>query len=436
MSKASSDVDYYIQNKPALGIVLSSTIGSIIEWYDLFVYGSLIVVLSNVFFPKINPFISILASICAFVAGAAVRPLGGLIFGFLGDKIGRKYSFTYTIIIMGLCSFFTGLLPTYVSIGILAPIFLVLIRITQGLALGGEWPGAAIFLAENSPKSKVGYWTSYIQSSATIGLALASSVSFLSSYFLGYEEFVSWGWRIPFLFSIFLLIIGIISRLKLSETPIFKKLLQRKEISRNPIRDSFLNKRNFKLILLVTFIAGGSSVVWHTAQYISSIYMQGYLHINFLTVTGIMVASFLSAIPFFIFFGWLSDKKDKLLIIALGNLIFSIAVIPIYYLIPIFITEQNYLGLFFLTFIQVFLSTMTYSPLAAFMIEIFNEKIRYTSISVPYGIATGDIGDGTLLIVPILSAVLGSFYLGLLWSAIVPLISFIMIIFAKKHLKI
>jgi|OSPMetMinimDraft_2_1075162.scaffolds.fasta_scaffold05054_2 Sugar phosphate permease len=434
MKKTSAN--FYVNEKPTFGIILSATIGSVIEWYDLFVYGSLIVILSHVFFPMTNYFISVLSSIGAFVAGAAVRPLGGLIFGSIGDKLGRKYSFTFTIIIMGSCSFLTGLLPTYSSIGIIAPILLVILRIIQGLALGGEWPGASIFLAESSPKNKIGYWTSYVQASATTGLLLASLASYLSNLFLGYEDFLLWGWRIPFLFSSILLIVGIVSRLRLSETPIFIELIRRKEISNNPIKESLLDKNNLKLIMIIILIAGGSSVVWHTAQYISSIFMQSYLHLNFLIVTEIMILSFALSIPFFIFFGWLSDKIGRFIILALGNLLFSIIVIPVYYLIPIFVIQKNYIGIFFLVFIQIFLSSMTYGPLAAFMIEIFKSKIRYTSISIPYGIATGDIGDGSLLIVPILGSILGSFYLGLIWSFLLPLISFLILVLFRKSFEI
>jgi MFS family permease len=406
---------------PSYGILGAALIGSIVEWYDLFVYGSLVVTLSVVFFPTNGIVPPILPSLGAFVAGAAVRPLGGALFGRYGDLIGRRFAFILTTVIMGLGSVFVGLLPTYNQVGVFAPIALVLLRILQGLALGGEYGGAAIYIAENTADNNRGFWTSFTQSAATLGLLLASSVALATRIYLGNAAFQSWGWRIPFLGASFLLVIALAIRWKLTETPLFAALKNIKKTSTSPLSDSVARKANLKLILLALMVVSGAAVVWHTAQFYTPIFMQNTLKIDFLTVGIITVVALALGAPFFVFFGWLSDKIGRLKIMLLGSVLGAATFYPIYYTIDLYSHPANIPILTSLLFIQIFLSAMCYGPLGAFLVEYFPGRIRYTSMSISHGIGTGDIGDGTLIIAPLLVILIGNVYAGLIWSTIVPI---------------
>ncbi len=422
-------------NVPSLGILGAALVGSIIEWYDLFVYGSLVVTLSVVFFPSNGIVPPILPSLGAFVAGAAVRPLGGALFGRYGDLIGRKFAFIMTTVIMGLGSVFVGFLPTYNQVGIWAPITLVLLRILQGLALGGEYGGAAIYIAENTIDRNRGFWTSFTQSASTVGLLLASLVALLTRLYLGNAAFQSYGWRIPFLGASVLLVIALIIRLKLTETPLYSTLKSVKKTSSSPLSDSVIKKANLKLILIALLVVSGSSVVWHTAQFYTSIFMQNTLKIDFLTAVTITVAALALGAPFFVFFGWLSDKIGRLKIMLLGSVLGALTFYPIYYLIDRYSHPANVPVLAGLLFVQIVFSAMCYGPLGAFLVEFFPAKIRYTSISISHGIGTGDIGDGTLVIAPILVLLLGNIYAGLIWSSVVPIATSLVAFFLVKETK-
>jgi len=287
---------------------VASLVGSVIEWYDLFVYGSLAVVLAGVFFPSQNQSLSVLYALGAFVAGAAVRPLGGVIFGRLGDMVGRKYAFVLTVTVMGIGAVLTGLLPTYGEVGILAPILVVLVRIAQGLALGGEYGGATVYMAEYAPENLRGYWTSFIQAAPTLGLLLSSGVVLATRLYFGQGVFVQWGWRVPFLLSSLLLLFAVFVRLRLSETPVFVKLVEAGARSRTPLKDSLAGRANLRLILLALLVVSGSSVVWHTAQFYSTIFTQSVLHVDFATSATITFFSLALAAPFFVVFGFLSTE--------------------------------------------------------------------------------------------------------------------------------
>ena len=404
-------------------VTVAATLGSVIEWYDLFVYGSLVVVLSQVFFPSSTPALSLLAALAAFVSGAAVRPFGGAVFGRLGDLVGRKYAFLLSIIVMGVGATLTGLLPTYASVGILAPALLLVVRVLQGLALGGEYGGAAIYIAEHVPGSSRGYWTGYIQATATCGLILSLAVVLAARVSLGQEDFLRWGWRVPFLLSSVLAVIAILIRWRLKETPIFTKLKNAKRTSDAPLRESLANKMNLKLVLLALVIVSGSSVIWHTAQFYSMIFMQTVLKLDFLSSGVVMLSALLIGAPFFVLFGWLSDRVGRKKVLLLANLIGAIALLPVYIGMKGFSNPPNLPILAALVFVQVLLSAMAYGPLAAFLVELFPARIRYTSLSVAHGVGTGDIGDGTVLIAPALALATGNIYAGLLWSVAVPLVT-------------
>lgn len=408
--------------RPSFLILGAAFVGSVVEWYDLFVYGSLVVTLSVVFFPSGGGAIPpILPALGAFVAGAAVRPLGGALFGRYGDMIGRKSAFLMTTVVMGLGSILVGLLPTYAEVGLLAPVSLVILRVIQGLALGGEYGGAAIYIAENTGDANRGLWTSFTQSASTLGLLLASSVALITRLYLGNVAFQSWGWRIPFLGASPLLLIALAVRWKLMETALFSRLKASGKTSSSPLADSLTKRDNLRLIILAIIIVSGASVVWHTAQFYTSIFMQNTLKIDYLTSATVTVTALALGSPFFILFGWLSDRIGRLKIILAGSILGAATFYPSYQLIASRSAPPDVPTLTGLLLLQIILSAMCYGPLAAFLVEFFPAKIRYTSISISHGIGTGDIGDATLLIAPILVLAVGSPYSGLVWSTLAPL---------------
>lgn len=410
-------------SKPASAIFAAALIGSVVEWYDLFVYGSLVVVLSVVFFPARGSVPPILPAIGAFVAGAAVRPLGGAVFGRFGDLAGRKFAFVLTTFVMGVGSVVIGLLPTYQEVGVLAPIALVLLRILQGLALGGEYGGGVIYLAENTSDKNRGYWTSFAQTASTIGLLLASSIAIITRLLLGSVAFVNWGWRIPFLSASVLLVIALAIRWRLLETPLFSILRRNKGTSKSPLSETLRDKANLKQVLLALVIVSGASVVWHTAQFYTSIFMQNTLKIDFLTTGTVTAIALALGAPFFVLFGLLSDKVGRLKIMLLGSALGGMSFYPTYYAMTLYSHHANIPVLTGLLFFQILFSAMCYGPLGAFLVEYFPARIRYTSISISHGVGTGDIGDGTLLIAPVLVLIMGNIYAGLIWSTIVPILA-------------
>ncbi|MBI2649155.1 MAG: MFS transporter [Thaumarchaeota archaeon] len=337
--------------------------------------------------------------------------------------MGREFAFLLSIIVMGVGATFTGLLPTYASVGLVAPALLLIVRVLQGLALGGEYGGAAIYIAEHAPDRSRGYWTGYVQATATCGLILSLAVVLATRVSLGQDDFLLWGWRVPFLVSSVLVVMAILLRWRLKETPIFTKLKSAKKTSDAPLRESMTDKTNLRRVLLALVLVSGSSVIWHTAQFYSMIFMQTVLELDFLASGLIMLPALLLGAPFFVLFGWLSDKVGRKKVLLLANLAGAIALIPLYVGMKTFSSPPNIPLLVVLVFLQVLLSAMAYGPLAAFLVELFPARIRYTSLSVAHGVGTGDIGDGTVLIAPALVLATGNIYAGLIWSVAVPLIT-------------
>jgi MFS family permease len=397
------------------------------------VYGSLVVVLSAIFFPASASIPPIIPAVGAFVAGAAVRPAGGAIFGRLGDLMGRRFAFVLTTVIMGAGSAAVGLLPTYGQIGILAPIALVLLRVLQGLALGGEYAGSVIYVAENCADRNRGYWTSFIQLAPTLGLLLSFGIILPVQLIAGAAAFHNWGWRIPFLAASVLLMVAIAARWKLTETSLFSALKDIKKTSSSPLFESIRQKSNLKLVILALVIVSGASVVWHTAQFYTSIFMQTSLKISFAISAEVTAIALVLGSPMFILFGRMSDRIGRLKIILIGNVLAAASFYPIYYAIDLFSHPPDVFALAGLLFVQISISAMCYGPLGAFLVEYFPARIRYTSMSISHGIGTGDVGDGTLVIAPVLALVLGNVYGGLIWAIAVPsIVSFVSVLLVKE----
>jgi MFS family permease len=381
------------RERPNLPFIIgASSVGTLIEWYDFYLYGVLAVFFSKHFFsPALDPGLAFILSLFVFWTGFLVRPFGAIVFGHLGDLIGRKFTFMLTLLLMGASTFVVGLLPGYETIGIAAPILLVAMRVLQGLALGGEYGGAATYIAEHAPDGRRGYYTSWIQTTATMGIVLALLVILLCRLGFGEPTFADWGWRVPFLISAALVILSIYIRMKLEESPLYARLKTQGKASRNPALESFGSGRNWGLILIALFGATApEGVVWYTGQFYALFYMTTVLKVDYVTVYIIMMITLTAAAPFFIVFGALSDRIGRRNIMTLG---FALAVVTFW---PVFTwmeaAKDSPVMLGILVFYLMILVTMVYGPIAAFLVELFPARIRYTSMSLPYHVGNGVFG--------------------------------------------
>ncbi len=312
-------------------VIFASSLGTVFEWYDFYLYGSLAAIIGRQFFAALDPTAAFIASLMAFAAGFLVRPFGALVFGRLGDMIGRKYTFLVTILIMGLSTFIVGILPAYAAIGIAAPIILVALRLLQGLALGGEYGGAATYVAEHAPHGKRGAYTSWIQTTATLGLFLSLIVIIAVKAMLGDSAFNDWGWRVPFLLSVLLLGISVWIRLKLNESPAFVKMKSEGRTSKAPLSESFANWKNGKIVLLALLgLTAGQGVVWYTGQFYALFFLTAQLKVEPTTAQLMIGASLLLGTPFFVIFGALSDRIGRKPIIMGGCLIAALTFFPLF----------------------------------------------------------------------------------------------------------
>jgi len=428
-----------LESKTGLGsrslgyIVAAASAGTIIEWYDFYLFGSLAVILSGKFLPSQDPAAAFLLTLATFATGFAVRPVGALVFGRIGDLLGRKFAFLLTIVIMGSGTSLIGVLPTYAMAGVAAPLLLVTLRLLQGLALGGEYGGAAIYVAENVPDNKRGYWTSFIQTNATVGLLISLGVILSIRVTLGEQAFADWGWRIPFLVSTFMVGAALYVRWRMKETPLFARLKEMGKTSKAPLKDCLTTKKNWKLMLTALFgAAAGEAVIWYTAQFYALYFLQTVLKVSFVTSTTIMLVAVSIGTPFFIFFGWLSDKVGRKKIMMLGFLLAAIFFYPIYLGISAFANPLNFPAVVALVVVQLIFASMVYGPLAAFLVELFPAKIRYTSLSLPYHIANGEFGGFTPLIATSIVKVTGNIYAGLSWPISIAALTFVV---GMKYLK-
>ncbi len=499
-------------------VIFASSLGTVFEWYDFYLYATLAPFFAALFFPPGNATAALLSSFVTYAAGFLVRPFGALFFGRIGDLVGRKYTFLVTIVVMGASTAAVGLLPTYAKIGFVAPILLVLLRLLQGLALGGEYGGAATYVAEHARPGRRGYSTSWIQTTATLGLFLSLLIIGLCRWKLGPDEFKSWGWRIPFLLSVVLLIFSIYIRLKLQESPIFKRMKAEGKGSKAPLTESFANWSNAKVVLLALFGAtAGQGVVWYAGQFYALFFLTLYLKLDYLTAYILIAASLLIATPFFIVFGSLSDRIGRKWIILIGCLLGALTFFPLFKALTHFVNpglEQyaastpitvaaddckmhifptpktvfspcdkakdfltkaglsftsapavpgetvvtklgttelkgydedkykaalkasgypatpdkariNYPMTLLVLVILVLYVTMVYGPIAAFLVELFPTRIRYTSMSLPYHIGNGWFGGMLPLLATALVASRGNIYAGLWYPVIVAAVTFV-----------
>jgi MFS family permease len=471
-------------------VIGASSLGTLIEWYDFYIFGSLAGVIGKHLFPSDSGTSALINTLAIFAAGFIVRPFGALVFGRLGDLIGRKYTFLLTLVLMGGSTFLIGLIPSYESIGYLAPILVLILRLIQGLALGGEYGGAATYVAEHAPIGKRGFYTSWIQTTATLGLFLSLGVIVLTQNLIGSEAFGEWGWRIPFLISILLVVVSIYIRMKMHESPQFTKLKTEGKVSKNPLKESFRNKANFKMVLLALFGATmGQGVIWYTGQFYAQSFLENTCKLGFNDSRYILLWAIALATPFFVIFGSWSDKVGRKWIMMTGMLLGVIFYRPIYQhfldstdyktqqktelvstgkseikieLIkdskdslmtvktPLMLKDGakfnelrktkiaadgtkskeeitqldkelsagNFWIFVALVFFQILLVTMVYGPIAAFLVELFPTKIRYTSMSLPYHIGNGVFGGLVPFIATLVASFPGSTPLSGLWYPI------------------
>jgi len=453
-------------------IITASSVGTMIEWYDFYIFGSLATVISPLFYPQGNNTIALIAYLSTFAVGFVVRPFGALFFGRIGDLVGRKYAFLVTLLIMGGATALIGFLPTYATIGMAAPIILLLIRILQGLALGGEYGGAAVYVAEHVPDERRGFYTSFIQITATLGLFVSLVVILLVQNLMSRETFASWGWRVPFILSILLVAVSLYIRMRMKESPIFTHIKSKGMTSAQPLKEAFTQWENLRRVLISLFGAtAGQGVVWYTGQFYALFYLQTILKVNTTSANYIVATALLLGMPFFVLFGALSDRLGRKKIMMAGCILAALSYLPIYRAMQavtgsdvvtaisqknavtgaISLTPQTSVNgllqpakevltftsasqlasnsvawkLMLLVFIQVIFVTMVYGPIAAYLVEAFPAKIRYTSLSLPYHIGNGVFGGLLPLIGLMVVAQTGNIYSGLYYPIAVAALTFI-----------
>ncbi len=508
-------------------VIFASSLGTVFEWYDFYIYATLAPFFATLFFPPGNATAALLASFATYAAGFLVRPFGALVFGRIGDLVGRKYTFLITILVMGLATAAVGMLPTYAAVGMFSPIILVLLRLAQGLALGGEYGGAATYVAEHAPDEKRGLHTSWIQTTASLGFFVSLVVIGICRSWMAEPTFKQWGWRVPFLLSLVLLVISIYIRLKLNESPVFLQMKAQGKGSKSPLRDSFANWANAKIVLLALLgAAAGQGVVWYTGQFYALFFLTGTLKVHWKTAYTILAVALVLGTGLFIFFGWLSDRIGRKKIMMAGCLLGAVTYFPIYkamahfanpaleefaaktklsvvasdcrmHLFPnpktvysecdkvqdflskrslSFETTEGPAGakpvtningteivgwdepkltatlkglgypatakdsdvnvpmLILLVFIQIVFVTMVYGPIAAFLVELFPARIRYTSMSLPYHIGNGWFGGMLPLTAAALVAAQGNIFAGLWYPVIVAGVTFVIgVLFIRER---
>jgi MFS family permease len=421
-------------------VIIAAAVGNVIEWYDFYIFGSLAAVLAVKFFEQSHPVAALLSTIALFTAGFLIRPLGAFLFGWMGDRIGRKYTFLVTLTGMGLGTGAIGLIPSYQSIGLSAAFILFGLRMIQGLCLGGEYGGAITYVAEHVSDERRGYYTGWLQTSPTLGIVVSLLVIIATRSYFGNDEFNAWAWRIPFLVSFLLVAIAIYIRLQLQETPIFQEIRARGEMTKNPWKEAFLSA-NIKLVLIASIVVIGEGVVWYSGQFWALYFLQQVSKVDPLTTAYIVGAALLLATPTLILFGWLSDLIGRKPVILGGFLLAAVTYYPLYAWLGQ-VTQPgniNYPVAILIIFILVSYVGMVYGPIGAFLAEYFPARIRYTSVSVPYHIGNGWGGGLVPFITSAAFAATGSLGYALLYPILVPAVCFVLALFLMpetRHISI
>ncbi len=444
-------------------VIAASAVGTMIEWYDFYIFGSLAAYLAPKFYPPGNDMFAYIAYLATFAVGFVVRPFGALFFGRIGDLIGRKYAFIVTLTIMGGATAIVGVLPTFSTAGWFSPVTLIALRVLQGLALGGEYGGAAVYVAEHVPDHKRGYYTSFIQITATLGLFVSLGVILGTQAAMDATAFKAWGWRIPFLASLILVAISLYIRMKMKESPIFSQIKSAGMTSAKPLKDAFTKWDNLKRVLVSLFGAtAGQGVVWYTGQFFALFFLQSILKMNARTANIAVAIALLIGMPFFTVFGALSDRIGRKKIMMAGCLLGVLTYIPIYKameaavgnnVVSVTSAKNKVTGAIALTplamgadgktapakeapnpnvpmivllvFVQVIFVCMVYGPIAAYLVEAFPARIRYTSLSLPYHIGNGVFGGLVPLIGLSTIAATGNIYAGLYYPMAIAAMTFI-----------
>jgi MFS family permease len=417
-------------------VIIAAAVGNIIEWYDFYIFGSLAAILSVKFFEQSHPVAALLSTIALFTAGFLIRPLGAFLFGWMGDKVGRKYTFLLTLTGMGIGTGCIGLIPTFAEIGVTAAFVLFGLRMVQGLCLGGEYGGAITYVAEHVPDEHRGFYTGWLQTSPTLGIVVSLAVIIATRTYFGNDVFNAWAWRVPFLVSFLLVAIAIYIRLQLQETPIFAEIRAKGQMTKNPWKEAFISS-NIKYILIATVVLIGQGVVWYSGQFWALYFLQQVSKVDPLNSAYIVGAALLLATPSLIFFGWLSDKIGRKPVILGGMLLAAITYYPLYLWLGT-VTQPgniNYPIAIFIIFILVCYVGMVYGPVGAFLAEFFPARIRYTSVSVPYHIGNGWGGGLVPFITSAAFAASGSIGYALLYPILVPAVCFLIAVIVMPETR-
>ena len=418
-------------------VIAAAAAGNVIEWYDFYIFGSLATILSVKFFEKSHPVAALLSTIALFTAGFLVRPLGAFVFGWLGDRVGRKYTFIMTLVGMARGTGAIGLIPTFEQIGLSAAIILFCLRMLQGLCLGGSYGGAITYVAEHVSDERRGYYTGWLQTSPTLGIVLSLIVIIATRSYFGEAAFNAWAWRIPFLFSFLLVLVTLYMRANFEESPVYAEIKAKGLTSTNPWRDAFLNPLNLKYVVIATIVVLGECVVWYSSQFWALFYLQTVSKVDTLTSSFIVGIGLVIATPSLVFFGWLSDIIGRKPVILGGFLLAAVTYYPLYLWLGS-VTQPGNINMPIAVLIIAILVCyvgMVYGPIGAFLAEFFPGRIRYTAVSMPYMIGNGWGGGLVPFITTAAYQATGSLAYALIYPIAVPAVCFILSLFLMPETR-